>query len=152
MEKVVLARHKNTQYTVNFENKRYVWAGSKGDIISKREVPRELYDWLSMFTTAFKNGELVLDEKSENIEELEYNILEKEEYEANSLTRAEIKKLLEGNYKKMESELKKIDVDSTKRFVLDVAKEIKLESAAKQKFLKEWIGSQLSIEEMFPME
>ena len=64
----------------------------------------------------------------------------------------EVKKLLEGNFKKMEAEFNKIDVDTTKKFVLDVAREIKLESAAKQRFIKEWIGSGLTIEELFPVE
>lgn len=152
MDKIILARHKNTQYTVNFEGKKYVWAGSKGDLISRREVSRELYDWLSMFTTTFKAGELVLDKKNENIEELKTNILEVEEYEANALSRADIKKLLEGNFKKMEAELNKIENDSTKRFVLEVARECKIESAAKQRFIKEWLGTGVSIEELFPME
>ena len=52
----------------------------------------------------------------------------------------------------MESELNKIKLDSTKRFVLDVAKEIKIESAAKQRFIKEWLGTELTIEELFPVE
>ena len=51
-----------------------------------------------------------------------------------------------------EAELKKIEIDSTKRFVLEVAREIKLESAAKQRFIKEWLGTQLTIEELFPVE
>lgn len=152
MEKVILARYKNTDYTVNYENKRYLWAGSRGNIVSKKEVPLEVYEWLTMNTTAIKKGELVLDKSNENIEELKENIYEIEEYEVNSISKEEIKKLLEGNYKKMESEFKKITVDSTKRFILDVAREIKLESAAKQKFIKEWMGTELTIEELFPVE
>lgn len=152
MEKVILARYKNTDYTVNYENKRYLWAGSRGNIVSKKEVPLEVYEWLTMNTTAIKKGELVLDKSNKNIEELKENIYEIEEYEVNSISKEEIKKLLEGNYKKMESEFKKITVDSTKRFILDVAREIKLESAAKQKFIKEWMGTELTIEELFPVE
>ena len=52
----------------------------------------------------------------------------------------------------MESELNKIKTDSTKRFVLEVAREIGLESSAKQRFIKEWLGTELTIEELFPME
>ena len=44
------------------------------------------------------------------------------------------------------------DKECTKRFVLDVAKEIKIESAAKQRFIKEWLGTELTIEELFPVE
>ena len=101
---------------------------------------------------AFRFGELVLDETNENIDELKEHIYEIEEYEANSISKDEIKKILEGNFKKMESELNKIKLDSTKRFVLDVAKEIKIESAAKQRFIKEWLGTELTIEELFPVE
>ena len=152
MEKVVLARYKNTDYTVNYENKRYVWYGSKGNIISKKEVPIDIYEWLTMHTYTFQNGELVLDSSNENLEELKENIYEIEEYEVNSISKEDIAKLLNGKFKKMESELNKIEADSTKRFVLDVAREIGLESSAKQRFIKEWLGTELTIEELFPME
>ena len=152
MEKVILARYKNTDFTVNYENKRYVWAGSKGNIISKKEVPLDVYEWLAMQTTTMSSGELVLDSSNENLEELKENIYEIEEYEVNSISKEDIAKLLNGNFKKMESELNKIESDSTKRFVLAVAREIGLESSAKQRFIKEWLGTELTIEELFPME
>lgn len=152
MEKVTLVRYKNTDYTVNYENKRYFWAGSRGNIVSKKDVPLDVYEWLAMNTYTLRNGELVLDKSNEKIEELKENIYEIEEYEVNSISKEEIKKILEGNFKKMESELKKIEVETTKRFVLEVAREIKLESSAKQRFIKEWLGTELTIEELFPME
>ena len=151
MEKVTLLRHRGTEYVVNYENKKYVWPPSKGNIISKRDVPMDVYEWLTSYTTAFRFGELVLDKTNENIDELKEHIYEIEDYEANSISKDEIKKILEGNFKKMESELNKIKLDSTKRFVLDVAKEIKIESAAKQRFIKEWLGTELTIE-LFPVE
>ena len=52
----------------------------------------------------------------------------------------------------MEKELNKITSQSTKEFVLQVAKEIKIDSLTKQKILKNWIGSQLSVEELFEQE
>lgn len=152
MEKVTLLRHRGTEYVVNYENKKYVWPPSKGNIISKRDVPMDVYEWLTSYTTAFRFGELVLDKTNENIDELKEHIYEIEDYEVNSISKDEIKKILEGNFKKMESELNKIKLDSTKRFVLDVAKEIKIESAAKQRFIKEWLGTELTIEELFPVE
>lgn len=152
MKKVTLLRHRGTEYVVNYENKKYVWPPSKGNIISKRDVPMDVYEWLTSYTTAFRFGELVLDKTNENIDELKELIYEIEDYEANSISKDEIKKILEGNFKKMESELNKIKLDSTKRFVLDVAKEIKIESAAKQRFIKEWLGTELTIEELFPVE
>ena len=152
MEKVILARYKQSDITVSYENKRYVWAGSKGDIVSKKAIPVEAYEWLASQTSTLKDGELVLDKSNENIEELKENIYEIEEYEVNSLSKEEIKKLLEGNIKKMKAELEKIEVETTKSFIMSVAREIKLESSAKQKFLKEWLGTELTIEELFPVE
>lgn len=152
MKKVTLLRHRGTEYVVNYENKKYVWPPSRGNIVSKKDVPMDVYEWLTSYTTAFRFGELVLDETNENIDELKEHIYEIEDYEVNSISKDEIKKILEGNFKKMESELNKIKLDSTKRFVLDVAKEIKIESAAKQRFIKEWLGTELTIEELFPVE
>lgn len=152
MKKVTLLRHRGTEYVVNYENKKYVWPPSKGNVVSKKDVPVDVYEWLTSYTTAFRFGELVLDKTNENIDELKEHIYEIEDYEVNSISKDEIKKILEGNFKKMESELNKIKLDSTKRFVLDVAKEIKIESAAKQRFIKEWLGTELTIEELFPVE
>lgn len=108
---------------------------------------------MSLNTTALKNGELViLDiESNENAKEIIDNMLESDskQYEINSITKDEIINLLQGNYKKMEKELNKITSQSTKEFVLQVAKEIKIDSLTKQKILKNWIGSQLSVEELF---
>lgn len=152
MEKVTLLRHRGTEYVVNYENKKYVWPPSRGNVVSKKDVPMDVYEWLTSYTTAFRFGELVLDKTNENIDELKEHIYEIEDYEVNSISKDEIKKILEGNFKKMESELNKIKLDSTKRFVLDVAKEIKIGSAAKQRFIKEWLGTELTIEELFPVE
>ena len=152
MEKVTLLRHRGTEYVVNYENKKYVWPPSRGNVVSKKDVPMDVYEWLTSYTTAFRFGELVLDKTNENIDELKEHIYEIEDYEVNSISKDEIKKILEGNFKKMESELNKIKLDSTKRFVLDVAKEIKIESAAKQRFIKEWLGTELTIEELFLVE
>lgn len=149
MEKVILERHKPTKYTVNFENKVYIWSGSKGNMISKKEVPVEVYDYLAMFTTCLQSGELVLIAKTEEEKELLENIPDKEEYEANALTKEEVIKMLSGNLNKMKSELNKVTSRTTKSFVLEVAKEIKLENANKRLFIKEWMGTDLSTDDLF---
>lgn len=150
MEKVILERHKVGDYIINFENKSYIIPGSKRNIIGKKEVPYSVYEYLTMFTSCFKDGELVIKAKDEKEkEELLEDFYGKEEYEINALTKEEVTKLLTGNLKKMESELKKITSDTTKRFVLDVAKEIKIENANKQRFIKEWLGLELPIEDIF---
>lgn len=153
MEKVVLERHKLGDYVINYENKSYIVPSSRGKIVGKKEVPYSVYEYLTMFTTCFKDGELVIKTKdAKEKEELLEDLYGKEEYEVNALTKEEVIKLLGGNLKKMESELNKITSETTKRFVLDVAKEIKVENATKQKFLKEWLGLELSIEDIFKYE
>lgn len=150
MEKVILERHKLGDYVVNYENKTYIVPSSRGTIIGKKEVPFSVYEYLTMFTSCFKDGELIIQAKSkEEKEELLEDIYGKEEYESNALTKEEVIKLLSGNLKKMESEFKKITSETTKSFVLDVAKEIKLENATKQRIIKEWLGLELSIEDIF---
>ena len=152
MENVVLIRHKNIPYTVNYEGKRYVWAGSVGTRISKKPVPLDVYDYLASFTTTFQNGDLVVDPTSEQAKELEDNILDKDAYEVNGISKEEVIELLKGNLKKMECELNKVTSDSTKRFVMSIAKEVKVTNSTKQKFLKDWVGNTLSIEDIFDIE
>lgn len=152
METVTLLRYKKNEYIVNHEGKTYVWAGAKGEIPGKKVVPVDVYDFLAMRTTTFRDGELVIEAKTkEEKEAMLDTIYEREEYESNALSREEVVKILNGNYKKLEAELKKITSNTTKRYVLEVAREIKLESAAKQRIIKEWMGSSLNIEELFPI-
>lgn len=150
MENVLLERHRLGNYIINHEGKSYIIPGSKGSIVGKKEVPYSVYEYLTMFTTCFKNGELLIVAKDEDQKEaLLENMYESEDYKINGLTKEEVTAILQGNYKKMESELNKITNNSTKSFVLEVAKEIKISSAAKQKFIKDWVGSTLSIEDIF---
>lgn len=148
-EKITLARYKNVDFTVNYEKKKYVWAGAKGTVVSKKQVSSELVDWLMSFTTTFVNGDLVIVNNEDKSKEVEENMTDIDEFKANSMTKEEVSALLKGNYKKLESELNKITSDSTKRFILEVAKEIKLESAPKQKLIKDMMGSGLTIEDLF---
>ena len=152
MEKVLLERHKVGDYIINFENKSYIIPGSKGNIIGKKDVPYSVYEYLTMFTDCFKDGERIIKVERKADEELLEDFYGKEEYELNALTKEEVIKLLSGNLKKMESELNKITSETTKRFVLDVAKEIKIQNATKQKFIKEWLGLELPIEDIFVFE
>lgn len=153
-EKIILERHKKRDYTVWFDKKKYFWASAKGNIVSKVNVPREVYDYLAMSTNCFKNGELILAKATspELTEELVDEIFEREQQEANSLTREEVEKILKGTVKAMEEELSKITSDTTKTFVLDVAKEIKMSNANKQKFIRDWIGTEISIEDLFEVD
>lgn len=150
MSKILLERHKMSDYVVNYEGKRYEWSGAKNGIVGKKEVPIDVYDWLSMFTSCFVRGELVVKPKTEEEkEELLENMNGKEQYEVNALTKEQAVDLLSGNLNKMKKELGKVDSQTTKQFVLNVAREIGVENANKRLFIKEWCGSQLSTDELF---
>lgn len=153
-EKVILERHRPTSYTVNFENKRYEWLGSKNGVPSVKKIPREVYDFIAMGTSALESGKLVLSKKmtDELTEDLIGEIPDVEEYKKNALTREEIEKMLKGNLKSLEKAFSEIKESSTKQFIYKVAKEIKIENATKQKMIKDLLGSGLSIEELFSEE
>lgn len=148
-KKIVLGRYRTTEYIVNYDNKKYAWAGSKPNKIDKKSVNEEVYNFLQMNTSCFSDGELVIIPQVEEDNELLEEIVDKESYLANTHTREEIVKILEGNINKMKSELNKITNKEEKQFVLNVAKEIKLDSSTKRKFLVEWVGTQLNTEEVF---
>lgn len=150
MEKITLERYRKGNYTINFEGKAYIVPGMKGSIVGRKEIPYSVYEYLSMFTTCFKDGDLVIKTKSEEEkEELLENMHNVEDYLKNALTKEEVVKMLGYAQKKMETELNKIENNATKDFVLEVAKEIELSSAAKQRFIKEWLGMTLPIEDIF---
>lgn len=52
----------------------------------------------------------------------------------------------------MKSALEKITSFSTKQFVLDIAKEMKISNVNKQKFLKDWYGTDLPLEDLFELD
>lgn len=150
-ERVLLERHKGRDYTVRYDNKRYFWSGAKGNIVSKVYVPREVYDYLAMSTNCFKKGELIISKSTpkELKEDLDNEIYEREEFEANSLTREDVEKILKGNTSSIKKSLDKITSFSTKQFVLDVARDMKIDNSSKQKLIRDWYGTELSIEELF---
>lgn len=151
-EKVILERHKPTDFIVNYENKRVVWRGSKGKMLDKKEVNRDLFDYLAMSTKAISDGALVISDKVINKSEILDELVDKEAYESNALTKDEVIKLLDSKFDKMAKEFEKITSQSTKQFILEVAKEMGLESSKKQKYIKDMLGSELSIEELFEEE
>ncbi len=151
-EKVILERHKPTDFIVNYENKRVVWRGSKGKMLDRKEVNKDLFDYLAMSTKAISDGALVISDKAKNKSDILDELVDREAYEANALTKEETIKLLRGKFEVMKSNFDKVTSTSTKTFIYEVAKEIKLESAKKQKYIKEMLGSELSTEELFDEE
>ena len=143
-EKLIkVARNRNYPFKVNYymsngNIKTFEWAGSKGNKVDIKPIPEEVVQHLIMNTIAFTDGELYIIEDTETAKEIVTNI--DEQYKLNAHTKEEIIKLLEGNINKMKSELGKVTVKEEKMFVIDVAKEIKLDSASKRDWLAEWIG------------
>lgn len=153
-EQIILERHRPTPYVVNFENKRYEWLGAKNGVPSTKKVPREVYDFIAMGSSALESGKLVLSKKMTDdlVEELKEEIPDIEKYEVNALTKEEVEKILKGNLKSMEKVFSEIEDFGTKQFIYKVAKEIKIENSNKQKMIKDLIGSELSIEDLFAEE
>lgn len=145
MEKIKLARHRNTSYFVKYDadgsNRQWSWAGSRNGRVDVKEVPKEVVEWLQMNSICFDKGELVIVEDNDFTKEVKDGIVEIETYENNTHSKEEIEKLLNGNINKMKSELKKITVDSEKQFVIEVASTLKDDlTKGKLDFLSEWMG------------
>lgn len=147
-KKVKLARLRPTKYIVMYEggtkSVRYEWAGCKPN--SKpftREVPEEVFEWLSLSTNAISGGALV-PVQEELIEELQSDMPELvEEMKKNAHTRDEIVEILKGNINKMKKVISEITSSQEKQFVLQVMREIEEGeglNSTKVKFIKEWAG------------
>lgn len=136
-----LARRRAFDFTVNCPTTKriYQFIGSKNGFIDIKEIPYETYNWLLNATTTITDGELVLVEDADK-EEIARTMYEEDvkKIEANTHTREEIKKILEGNTNSMKKQLEMITIPEEVRFVIEVAKDIKIDSVAKVEFLKSW--------------
>ena len=142
---VKLARHRNSGYFVrafvSSGEKQYNWVGTKGNKTDIKEVPKEVYEYLTMNSRCLDQGELVLVDDNEDIEELKNSIVDRDSYDKNTHTKAEVEKILKGNFPKMKKTLNDITVDSERQFIINVAKEMSGELAkGKIDFLSEWMG------------
>lgn len=146
---VKIARLRNTPYVVNIKSegglKRYEWTGSKGDKIDSKPIPDEIVNHLLMSSRCFTDGELKILEDSEESKELIENIDDLEQYTDNTHTRADIQKILNLPSNKLKTELNKITVIGEKNFVVEVAKEMGIDSASKRKTIAEWLGTPAEI-------
>jgi len=152
-KKIKLGRYKLTPYTVRFVDesgmtRQYEWAGMRGEKVDIKPVPEGLVNFLEMNSFCFKQGELKIIEDTKIAKEIVENLTDKEEYEKNALTRKEMLDLLNGNYKKLESEVKKMNKE-TVNCLIDLAKEEKIDSSAKQKILAEAIGMGKNVDIVF---
>lgn len=145
MDKMIkLERLRPIPYFVNYNNngrlEPYHWTGSKNGKRDIKEVPEYVVNWLLISSTCFKDGELAIVEDTKESKEIKENIADINDYENNTHSREEIVSLLTGNFPKMKSELGKITAIGEKQFVINTAKEIKLDSASKRKWLAEWMN------------
>lgn len=142
-KKIRLERRRNTPFTVNCPktNKSWIWSGATANKIDAHSVPQETYDWLFMQTTTFTSGELVICD-SKAITEFNESLLEEdvEVVNNNIHTREEIVDILNSNTNSMKAKLEKITEKSEKTFVINVAKEVELDSIAKRDFISKWSG------------
>jgi len=145
-EKLIkVARYRTTDYILNYPTnaggvKTYIWSGSKGNRVDVKKLPQEVIDYLLVNSLCFKNGDLAIVEDTQESKEIVESMPEKEEYKANTHSREEAEKLLKGNFNKMKAELNKITNKDEKKFFIEVAKEIGLDSHGKLKFLADWYG------------
>ena len=147
-ETVKLTRKRPTDYVVNYNNGikniPYKWVGSTSKKEFTLAVPREVFDYLNMNTNAIKSGALVVADTEPNKDEIVQNeIVEPEEYLANTHSRDEILAILKGNINKMKKELGQITARQEKVFVKQLADELNNSedgfNSTKINFINEWI-------------
>lgn len=152
-KEVILIRKQPTEYTVNYpidgRIKTYVWQGTKGKKLNERAIPFEVFEWLQTSTTALINGSLIIKEtEDEEVIDIKENIENIEQIEKSILTKEKISELLsKGNHLSLKKELKKIDDETPeelkekqKKYIVNVASELGVDSASKRKILVEWAG------------
>ena len=149
MSEIKVGRYRNIGYIVNYPMnngmlKRYEWSGVKGDKVDIKSLPEEVVQYLLMNSVCFRDGDLKIIEDSPESKEAIENIDEIDEYNANTHSKEDAIKIINGNYKKLESELKKMN-SSERRFFADTAKEIKLDSATKQKIIADSLNIPVDI-------
>lgn len=150
-KQVTLIRKQATPFKVNFPYdgrvKKYVWNGTKGNLLNKKKVPFEVYEWLAQYTTTFNDGSLIIDDNEDvEVKEIKENIEDIEKVEQSVLTQKEIEEILTtGNHLVLKKKLSELVeglseelVKNQKRYVITVAREIGVDSSAKRKVLSEW--------------
>lgn len=157
--KIKIKRSRAGEFTVNFpanggyETYKFVGSKLKG-IDDIKELPKRVVDYLIMNSTTFTEGHLTIvkDGENENKEEVKkiFDAFDDDILKTNTHTKDEIIQILEGNFMKMKKELGLITIKEEKSFVVDVAKELKIDSSAKRSFVSEWAG--ISEEMIFDKE
>lgn len=155
-KEIILQRKQPMDYEVNYPQdgrlKNYSWIGTRGNKITERPVPEEVFEWLVQNTNAIKNGSLVVKPgQIEEDEDLKYtleNISDIDKVEGSIFTVNEIKEILEkGNHLTLKKKLNEITKDkpeelikNIKRQFTTIASDLGVDSSAKRKVLCEWSG------------
>lgn len=149
MSKVKVERRRKGSFFINFPRgngmyDRYMWNGAKANYKDIKEIPVEVVNWLAHQTSTLSDGHLVVVEEKEMPEEAKTvveNIKDEvKDIDTKTHTYDEIKELLSGHLtKEKKAELSKIESREEKEFVLEVAKDMKLDSVIKQKFIADML-------------
>lgn len=163
MEKeVILQRKQPTEFVINYPygergNKEIKIMGTRGERISEKAVPLEIFEWLQQYTRTFEMGELLIKETDdEEINYIKENIEDVEKVEESAFTVAEIKAILEtGNHLTLKKKLKELIEDknetltkSIKRQFVTIAGEVGVDSSAKRKIISEWADIDFEISDV----
>lgn len=154
-EKMVkLENIKGTEFTINMPQpngmvKPYVFKPARDKRRSILDVPEEVYEYVKYNTCTFKEGwlilakeetdEIIIDEVAQDTEDLKLYTIE------------QITKLLNGDIRKLKSELSTIDHATALEFAR-IAKEIKLDSTSKRKAIAEKLGHKDNVDFIFNEE
>lgn len=151
-EKMIkLMRPKNTKYAVDYPlpngtRLHYEWRPATVHQENVVEVPQQVFEYLKYNTSVFQLGKLVVVEE-EVKEEMEYMMEDAKKV----LTTKQVKAILESPLKKFKEEVAKYKDDKdTVAYLVSVAKEIKLDSSAKQKVLAD--AMKLPVDILFATE
>lgn len=159
---VTLVRKQADTFEVNYpfalpdgKLTHFDWTGTKGNIISKRDVPVEVFQWLKDSTTTFTSGQLLVEDKDnqdleEDVEYLVEDVREKQaEIKEAIKTKDEIEKMLkDGNQNVLKKALNDLVKDisdedqlkEVKSYIYRTAIDIGIDSSAKRKVICEWYG------------
>ncbi|MBY6838835.1 hypothetical protein [Clostridium botulinum] len=161
--KITLVRKQPTPFEVNYplslpngQLTHFDWTGTKGNIVSKRDVPVEVFQWLKDSTTTFKDGCLIVDDNIE--QELDgdsqylINSVKDEQSEIKKAikTRVEIEEMLStGNQNVLKKALNDLTKDvedeeqikEIKNYIYRTAIDIGVDSNAKRKVICDWYGT-----------
>ncbi|MBZ9693188.1 hypothetical protein [Clostridium sp. M14] len=161
--KITLVRKQPTPFEVNYplslpngQLTHFDWTGTKGNIVSKRDVPVEVFQWLKDSTTTFKDGCLIVDDNIEQELDGDSQYLidsvkdEQSEIKKAIKTKTEIEQMLTtGNQNVLKKALNDLTKDvedeeqikEIKNYIYRTAIDIGVDSNAKRKVICDWYGT-----------